>query len=114
MFRMRQEQVEAFDASYVLRAKQRLAVYASKRFPTRFPEAGDAELHRFVDRVWGAAHEHDINKENDVATFLDLSVMYGEDFYQESWASATLQSDWHGPDKMRLLKALVRASGADI
>lgn len=114
MFKIRQEQLEAFDASYLLRAKRRWAEYVSKRFPQLYPESNNRTLHVFVERVWETAKKYQIDKENDVATFLDLSVMYGEDFHEASWAKQILRSDWHGPDKMRILKHLVRTTGANV
>jgi hypothetical protein len=111
MFKIRQDQLEAFDRSYLLRVKRRLAAYARKRFPQCFSQTDDSALLQLIDRVWTTAQRYRIDKENDVATFLDLSIMYGEQFHQSPWARPILETDWHGPDRMRALTLVVQSTG---
>jgi hypothetical protein len=90
----------------------RLVKYILCRFPKVFGK--DAEAARaFVDRVTPVAKEYGITKEEDVAVFLDLSVMYGEDFHRDEWASDVLTDEALSPtDKMDELRDRVFESGA--
>ena len=59
------------------------------------------------------AAEYGIKKEEDVAVFLDLSVMYGEDFHRDEWASDVLADEAIAPSKkVDELRERVFQSGA--
>ena len=90
----------------------RLVKYVLCRFPNVYGK--DAEAARaLVDRVTPVAAEYGIKKEEDVAVFLDLSVMYGEDFHRDEWASDVLADEALAPSKkMDELRERVFQSGA--
>jgi hypothetical protein len=68
-----------------------------------------------VEQIRRRAQQYGITKENDVATFLDLTIMYGPDFPRASWASDILREEKIlGPYKMALLRQRVRKSGVDL
>ena len=53
-----------------------------------------------------------IEAEEDIATFLDCAVMYGEDFVREPWASEILELDeLSGCDRAQLLRAVLDEIG---
>ncbi|MCB9926124.1 MAG: hypothetical protein H6822_28505 [Planctomycetaceae bacterium] len=107
--------MQAFSSSLVDQADQRLVEYAKQRFPNEFQNIGDPTLLEFVKRVRATAGLYGIEKENDVATFLDFSVMYGENFPQAPWADDILTCDaLHGPDKMAVLRFRVRETGVNL
>lgn len=91
-------------------ANAKLVVYSKQRFPN-MPVVTMFTIDD-VRKVRDAAKQYKIFKENDVATFLDFSIMFGNDFHTDSWAHPTLICKaLHGPDKMALLRHMVRQSG---
>jgi hypothetical protein len=90
----------------------RLVKYVMARFPHVFKE--DQEAARgLIERVIAAAEGYGINKDQDVAIFADLSVMYGEDFHRQPWAVDVLTSETLAPrEKMLELRDRVYESGA--
>jgi hypothetical protein len=90
----------------------RLAKYMLCRFPKIFGKDMEA-AQAHVDKMTPVAKEYGITKEEDVAVFLDLSVMYGEDFHKDEWASDVLTDEALSPGaKMDELRERVFESGA--
>ncbi len=115
MLKIRKEQMGAFSAALTREANRRLAAYARQRFPRGFKQADDAALYEFAGKVRITAKQYGIDKENDVATFLDFTVMYGEEFPTSSWAADVLQNDaLLGPSKITILRQRVRATGVNL
>jgi hypothetical protein len=73
----------------------RLVKYVLERFPHVFQvfEKDEEVARGIVERGNAAAAEYGITEEDDVALFVDLMVMYGDDFHREPWASEVLTSD---------------------
>ena len=112
MLRIRKKQMGEFSTAMLRRADLRLAVYARKRFPAIFRKTTDTELGRFVENVRAEAKKHGIEREDNVATFLDFTVMYGQEFAGSSWAADILKCDaLHGPDKVAILRHRVEQTG---
>jgi hypothetical protein len=109
MLNIRLEQFQALTTAVGDRANRELAHYARSRFPAKLAEIVDSELLAIVVRVRQVAQSYAIDREDNIATFLDLTMMYGEDFHKDRWAAEVLTSDaLHGPDKMVLLRHKVR------
>jgi hypothetical protein len=69
----------------------------------------------FVQTVRKTAREYEIEKENDVATFLDFTVMYGQDFPKSDWAKDILScNELQGPAKMTILRHQVTETGVKL
>lgn len=112
MFRIRSEQVTALSQEREARADVALVPYARQRFPTEFVEQNDSQVQHFIHGVRGEARKFGIEREDCVATFFDLTVMYGSDFPKAPWASDVLSSNaLKGPDKIALLKYRVKQTG---
>ena len=112
MWTIRQEQASALTNPLLVKADLQLVDYARKRFPTVFKSSSDEELRALVAKVRTQAKGYAIEREDNVATFLDFTVMYGEDFHKAHWAAEILGSSvLHGPDKMAVLRHRVRLSG---
>jgi hypothetical protein len=107
--------MDAFSASLRYEANRRLAAYARDRFPGKFSEMDDDSLYELANRVRATAKQYGINNENDVATFMDFTVMYAEDFHQAPWAANVLRdTTLSGWGKMQTLRQRVRASGVKL
>lgn len=90
----------------------RIVKYLLLRFPEVFGKDAEA-AGALVARVIEAAKPYGIKHEVDVAVFADLSVMYGEEFHRDEWASEVLTDEALAPrDKMDELRDRVFESGA--
>jgi hypothetical protein len=106
---IRRAQMESFQAALNAQADVRMAEYARRRFPEKFRATPDDELVALAAAVRKDARPHGIVDEPDVATALDLTVMYGPDFYSADWARDVLAvSDWSGAQKADALRSRVR------
>ena len=109
MLKIRPEQFQALAADVRERANRELVNYARRRFPAKLAPREDYEVEAIVVGVRQVAQLYGIAREDNVATFLDLTMMYGENFYKDRWAAEVLTNDaMHGPDKMVLLRHKVR------
>jgi hypothetical protein len=90
-------------------------MYARKRFPKVFEKVDEAAASRLVDQVRRTAERYGIKSEDNVATFLDFTIMYGKEFHKAPWASEVLLNGAiRAPDKMALLKDRVRQTGVTL
>lgn len=109
MLLIRKEQLAAFEASRIDQANARLAQYARRRFPDRFVGTPERDLIGFAAEIRSRARPHGIVEEPDVATALDLTVMYGPDFYASDWARDVFAVvDWSGSRKIAVVRERVR------
>ena len=90
MFKLTKEHLEALDAAAVKEADRNLAAYARRRFPDRLAKAPDAEVHGLVRNTRATAKVHGFEHEHDIATLLDLGVMYGDGFDKVGWTGEVL------------------------
>ena len=95
-------------AAMLERANRDLADYLRRRFPTLLAHRTTEELLPAIRLVRDRAKRYGILYENDVATAMDLSVMYGSEFFSAEWAADILDMDGiSGVQKMRMLRARV-------
>jgi hypothetical protein len=112
---IRPDQLKAFSIEMLERADRELVVYARRRFPQISANTTDDELLALVKQVRAEAQRYGMEREDNVATYLDLTVMYGNGFCRAEWARDVLESGTlHGPDKLALLKRRVGRSGIRI
>jgi hypothetical protein len=110
MLKIRQDQMQEFEKVAIHNANLKLVQYVKNRFPDKFYDLINEEIIPLVDNVRKRAKEYDIVNENDVATALDLTIMYEEDFYNADWAKDIFQvSSWSSTEKMEALRRRVRA-----
>ncbi|WP_225000342.1 hypothetical protein [Cesiribacter sp. SM1] len=97
------------------KANLNMAEYLRKRFPLEFASTDVNNIIQLISKQRKAANSYGVEKENDIATFLDFSVMYGEGFHLDEWAQDVLQCiKLYGPDKMALLRHYVRRTGIEL
>ena len=112
---VRSEQIEPFQTSLEGRFDCDLAKYAQRRFPDVFQAVAQDRLLTFVRQVRETAARFGVDRQDNVATFLDFRVMYGVDFHTAPWASDILScNDLHGPDKMAVLRNRVEETGVTL
>ncbi|MCB2262284.1 MAG: hypothetical protein LGR52_04995 [Candidatus Thiosymbion ectosymbiont of Robbea hypermnestra] len=112
MLHIRAEQMERLFQVPIEVADRKLCRYARARFPDHLAATPDEPLLAFVGAIRDQARRYDIVNENDVATALDLAIMYGPAFYAEPWAADIfLLTHLAGREKMALLRCRVEASG---
>lgn len=93
------------------RANVALCQYVRRRFPIALSQVGEVELLRFITAEREVARQFGVEREDCVATFIDMAAMYGVDFHAQPWAHGVLNSPLHGPDKMALLRQRVAIHG---
>jgi hypothetical protein len=112
---IRTEQMEALRGALFERANARLAEYARERFPSVCAQSSDADLQALAARMRQRAASLALAREDQVATFVDLAIMYGEDFADQAWAAAILkQSDLPPATRLVTLVRRLRANGIDL
>jgi hypothetical protein len=112
---IRTEQMSEMSAQARRRANVELASYARRRFPTRFADNRDDTLLQFSGEVRIRAAAFGIEREDHVATWLDLTVMYGADFSQAAWAAPIVNDKGLGPDeKIAALTSRVEETGVNL
>jgi hypothetical protein len=112
---IRSEQLHALVAAQIDRANQELAVYARDRFPQLCDGVWDEALPRLAGRIRNQGKQFGLTREDQFAIFLDLAIMYGEDFPKQDWAAQILQRPNVPPTaSLELLVRRVRASGVPI
>lgn len=115
MLQVQADQMEAFSKSKRKEANARLVAYAKRRFPSKYGTEEDAVVLEQVISTRETARKYGVQREDDVATFFDLSVMYGQEFPDSDWAQDILACDeLHGPDKMAVLRFRVIESGTSL
>ena len=105
MIRVRPEQKNALARDFEARLNNDMVAYARKRFPDEFRHTPDNELLEQVIETRAAAKKHGITLENDVATYLDLTIMYGKHFPTADWAIETMSDiELTGSQKTKALR----------
>lgn len=93
MLQISSTQFAAFQADRLKQANVALEQYLSKRFPNVTDEAGGSLWTEVVANGRARSAQFGIIREDLVASFLDLTVMYGDNFWSEDWSSDVLCSD---------------------
>jgi hypothetical protein len=106
--------LDRFASAQTTRANEALVEYLRQRFPDQFgtqPREGTLEIVRAARMT---AKKYGVEREDNVATFLDLMVMY-PGFPDLLWAANVLNANTlHGPDKMAMLRDRVGRQGVEI
>lgn len=111
--KVKDAQIQAISTGREIRANRTLLQYANDRFPELKDDSSIDE--EFVAACRKVANFYQVFKENDIATFLDLSIMYGAAFHKDDWAHVILSNtSMHGPDKIFLLKHLIEETGVKL
>lgn len=101
--------------SFQAEATKRVVCWHSDRLLARFPvlSSRTPEQHyAFAARNRLRAIGMGIEAEEDIATFLDCTVMYGEDFIRKPWASEILElGELPGGDRAELLRVALADIG---
>ncbi len=109
---IRSEQKEELGDDVHRRANNELAAYARRRFPSRFEKTPLPVLLKIAEEVRSRAAAEGFEREDHIATFLDLTVMYGSDFPASAWAQPILTNASLDPDqKISALTNQVEQSG---
>lgn len=94
MLTIRPEQLSPFVEARRLDFENRALRLLASEYPRFYEERGEKEVRRFLQRVVRRAKFFALVTELGVITFAQLSVTYGENFYQnEGWASHILSHD---------------------
>lgn len=105
------QQLEKLRPPLLERADALLANYLQRRFPMIGSVLDADGVRRFVRSHRYAALKYGIDREDNVAVYLDIVAMYGPDFPTQEWARDVLSSRLHGPDKVALLRHRLSAHG---
>lgn len=115
MMIIRSEQMQVLAGHCRHSANQRLVDYLRQRFPQAAADRAEADLLRFVDAVRQAAEARGLEREDQIATWLDLAVMYGLDFAEAAWAAPILNDPELAADgKLAALLRSVHRSGVSL
>ena len=115
MLTVRPESVEAMQRDRLAEANRLLLEYAQQRYPSVFKPQNAQRTLKLVEQIRERAAGYAITREDNVATMIDLSTMYGLDFDQTPWAAGVLSnSKLPGPDKVSILQRRIRRQGAKI
>ena len=108
-------QIATFQNSIQERFDRDLVKHAQRRFPTVFQTVAEDRLLALIHQVRETASRFGVDRQDNLATFLDFWVMYGADFYASPWASDILScNELHGPDKMVVLRNRVEETGVTL
>jgi hypothetical protein len=109
MLQINKSQFAEFEKHFQMKANLDLAEYTRQRFPDKFGSVKDDDLVPFIMKIRERAKLYGIRNENDIATAIDLSVMYEEDFYKTIWAKDIFSiKNWTGDKKMKILRKRIR------
>jgi hypothetical protein len=112
MLVIREAQFEALMREYDKAADNTLVSYLRRRFPDTLRDRPASEVHRIVQYARSLGKRYGIEREDNIATILDLIGMYGLHFDTDQWAREILVDEaLHGPDKVALLRHVVAQSG---
>ena len=105
MLIIRTEQFQELEETVIKQANLRMVKYAKSRFHHKLKDVSDKKLITFIEGVRVDAKSHGIVNENDVATAVDLTIMYEKDFYHTFWAKDIFSiNKLSGEEKMQILR----------
>ena len=115
MLTVRPESLETMQRGRMAEADRLLVEYAQKRFPSVFTPQNAGRTLKLVEQIRERAASYAITREDNVATMMDLSTMYGLNFDKADWATRVLSnSRLAGPDKVSALQRRIRRQGVKI
>ena len=104
MLTIRKEQLAVFRAQQVKRFEVVKLSDLATRFPSWYARMGEAQALRMIHAGMGKARGFGITEANDLSTFIDLMVRFGEEFdslESISWETEALR-DVGVPDDSRV------------
>ena len=114
MLTIRAQQMAFFESSFADTRDQLLAEYGRTRFPSRFDSRTPEQMTRFCGATRALAAQLGVEAESDVATVLDLIVMYGPRFHELQWTADVFGvAAWSGAEKMNEIRRRVRRTVPD-
>lgn len=88
--------------------------YAITRFPEHFSNQPQEKLIPQIKKICKQAHCYGINNNSDLASVIDLTVLFGENFYDEVWAKDVVSvPHLSGTEKMKILRERMSTNLAD-
>ena len=104
MIALRPEQMNAFDSYMRESFIQRMAGHLRRSFPRQCEGLSEESLRARIERGMERAKSYGILKERDVARYLDVGMVFGENFdTQCDWAAAYLKGSGNPSVRMKLL-----------
>jgi len=101
---IRPEQASAFDSYMRESFIERMVGHLRRSFPRQCATGSEESLRVRISHAMDRAAKYDIRKERDVARFLDVGMVFGENFDTEcSWAAAHLGRSSEPSVRMKLL-----------
>jgi hypothetical protein len=91
MLRIRKEQIAAFYQSSLCAFETRTLIYLAAQYPEEYQRQGENAMRKLIRDTAERAKGYKVDSEAGVVVCIELSLVYGEDFYQrESWATYIL------------------------
>lgn len=104
MLTIRPEQMQSLAAASTERLNRDLVEYVRQRFPTTFERHDDQYILDGIRKMRSIASHYGVERQDNVATFIDFTIMFGAQFHRADWAVDILDcKTLHGPDKMAVL-----------
>jgi len=115
MITISEEAMDVFHREAIKRSDAAVVEYLRRRFPQVCAGREDGDIAAFVQRVRSDVAGFGITHDDDVATAADLTLMYGNAFWDQAWAVDVMGIEMlPGHEKMELLRRRVRTRIADL
>jgi hypothetical protein len=103
---IRKSQFELFSTQEVQKFEDWMVSHLQKFFPSQCEPLGEGELRAFIQLGIVRAAHYEIREKREVCRFIDLMMVFGQDFdssEQTSWAAEILSRPGDSGMKMRAL-----------
>lgn len=97
------KQMQELDNAQLSSFVGRAMSHVQEFFPEVAARAGSANLRKIIDATIQRAHDYGIKSEQDIATFLDLTIAFGWNFDRDrAWARRCLTEPGYGEPATRV------------
>jgi hypothetical protein len=104
VFKVRREQMEAYREAAVRDFEGRMVEHVARCFPDHFATLGEDGLRQVIRAGVQRAGAHGVVAARDVCKFIDLMLVFGEEFDRErGWAREILEAQGDPFQRMRRL-----------
>lgn len=96
MLRIRKEQLEILKSYMTLQFENRMIAHIQFDFSSKYKELGEKGIRSLIQRGISNAASYGIKRENDVSRFINLMIVFKEDFDTDQtyeWAQNILTND---------------------
>ena len=94
MLRIRPEQLAVLSQGQIEKLEDWILAHVQKFFPKQFEARGEEKIKKTIQYGIQRSASYGITSKRDVCKYVDLAVVFGDDFDQESpWASAILGNE---------------------